>query len=110
MSLNINKELVQHISKLARIKISDDEVMEYEKNFKSIVDYIEQLKEIDTSKVEMLSNPMTLNLEYYEKELGGSRKQRADKIAPSLNVKEVVKNAPNYKNNEFKIQSVIENS
>ncbi len=110
MSLNINKDLVLHISKLARIKITDDEVSEYEKNFKSIVEYIEKLKEVDTSNVEMLSNPMTLNLSYYEKELGVSRKQRQDEIRPSLNVKEVVKNAPDSKNNEFRIQSVIENS
>ncbi len=110
MSLNINKDLVLHISKLARIKISDEEVSEYEKNFKSIVEYIEQLKEVDTSKTEMLSNPMTLNLGYYENALGVSRKQREDKIETSLNVKEVVKNAPDSKNNEFRIQSVIENS
>ena len=43
---------VRHIAKLARLDIRDDEVEKYAKELSSILSYIEQLKEVDTSKVQ----------------------------------------------------------
>jgi aspartyl-tRNA(Asn)/glutamyl-tRNA(Gln) amidotransferase subunit C len=43
---------VRHIAKLARLDIRDDEVEKYATELSSILSYIEQLKEVDTSNVE----------------------------------------------------------
>lgn len=48
----ISKEEIKHIAKLARIKLSSQEVLKFQKELSLILDYIEQLKEVDTSKID----------------------------------------------------------
>jgi len=48
----ISKKEVQHIAKLARIDFSEKELLKLSKQLSAILDYIEKLKEVDTSKVE----------------------------------------------------------
>ena len=43
---------VRHIAKLARIEIEDNEVEKYAKELSAILEYVEQLKEVDTKGVE----------------------------------------------------------
>ncbi|OGJ58341.1 hypothetical protein A2881_02580 [Candidatus Peribacteria bacterium RIFCSPHIGHO2_01_FULL_55_13] len=43
---------VRHIAKLARLEIGDDEVEKYAKELSAILAYIDQLSEVDTSKVQ----------------------------------------------------------
>ena len=52
--LNINKELVEHLAELARMKLGDNEDEQIE-DLKEILDYFEELKEVDTENVK----PMT---------------------------------------------------
>ncbi len=110
MSFEINKELVNHIAALARLNINETEILEYENNFKSIVKYIDQLKEIDVKDVEAFTNPLVENIHFYEENISKTRKERDDVVHKSLEVKDVIRNAPDSKNNEFKLQAVIENS
>ena len=46
----ISKEEIKHIAKLARIELRDEEVLKFQKELSLILDYIEQLKEVDVSK------------------------------------------------------------
>ena len=46
---------VQHIASLARIDLSDSEVLKFQKELSSILGYFEILSEVDTSAIE----PMT---------------------------------------------------
>ena len=43
---------VRHIAKLARLHISDDEIPKYAKELSSILDFVDQLQEVDTSSVD----------------------------------------------------------
>ncbi|MCF7844999.1 MAG: Asp-tRNA(Asn)/Glu-tRNA(Gln) amidotransferase subunit GatC [Kiritimatiellales bacterium] len=43
---------VRHIAKLARLNIEDSEVDKFTRELSSILDYVDQLKEVDTSNVE----------------------------------------------------------
>jgi aspartyl-tRNA(Asn)/glutamyl-tRNA(Gln) amidotransferase subunit C len=43
---------VRHIAKLARLKLSDDEVKKFSKELTSILDYIDILNELETEEVE----------------------------------------------------------
>ncbi len=49
----ISKEEVKHIAKLARIELTKDELVRFQKELSLILDYIEQLKEVDVSKVDL---------------------------------------------------------
>lgn len=48
----ITKEEVQHIAKLARIRLTEDEVGKFQQDFSEILDYFVVLKDADVSKVE----------------------------------------------------------
>jgi len=52
----LSKEEVEHISKLARLGITDEEKKKFQKDLSSILDYMEKLKEADISKVEPTSH------------------------------------------------------
>ncbi len=98
--ININSDLVKHVGQLARLELADNEIGDYEKNFKEILSYIETLNEVKTEGVEPLYNPLTESMEHY--------KERNDEIAPSLKVEEVLKNSPDQHNQQFRIHAVIE--
>ena len=53
----IEKKEVQHIAKLARLGLSEQEIEKLQKELSKILDYIEKMKEIDVSKQEPTSHP-----------------------------------------------------
>ena len=48
----LTKDQVRHIAKLARLKLSDDEVEKFSKELTSILQYVDMLQEVDTKNVE----------------------------------------------------------
>jgi len=52
----ISKEEVKRIAQLARIKLNSEEVLKFQKELSLILDYIEQLKEVDISKIDLKKN------------------------------------------------------
>ena len=54
--MSITKEKIEEIANLARIKLTEEEKIIYTKQFVSILDYFEQLKEVDTEEVKPLIN------------------------------------------------------
>ena len=48
----LTKDQVRHIAKLARLKLSEEEVEKFSKELTSILQYVDMLQEVDTSKVE----------------------------------------------------------
>lgn len=47
----LSKEEVLHIAELARIRLTDEEVLKYQKDLSAILEYFEQLKEVPTDDV-----------------------------------------------------------
>lgn len=62
---------IEHIAKLAKLSLSEKEKKELEKDFKRILEFVEKLKEIDTSKINIL-----------EEEAGLKNVLREDKASP----------------------------
>jgi len=50
--MKLSKEEVEHIALLARLGISDEEKEKFAEQISSILDYVEQLKEVDTTGIE----------------------------------------------------------
>ncbi|MBI4239709.1 Asp-tRNA(Asn)/Glu-tRNA(Gln) amidotransferase subunit GatC [Candidatus Uhrbacteria bacterium] len=48
----ISKEDVSHIAKLARLELTEDEKELFSQQLSSVLSYIEQLKEVDTTGIE----------------------------------------------------------
>ena len=61
----ISKEQVKHIAKLARLSLSEAEILKFQKELSSILDYVDQLKELKSDKTRS-------NYQPFEHELGKS--------------------------------------
>ena len=92
----ITKEQVRHVAKLARLKLSEEELENYTKELSSILDYMEKLNELDTSNVEPLTYPV-----------GNKNVFRKDELGISVKTEDALKNAPLKNDKYFKVPKVI---
>jgi len=51
----IDKQQIEHIAKLARIELTEEEKEKFTKELSSVLDYVNQLNKVDTSKIEGIS-------------------------------------------------------
>ena len=56
--VSLDKEQVQHIAMLARLKLSDEEYAESVEKLSKIVDFVDQLSQADTSEVVPMAHPL----------------------------------------------------
>jgi len=93
----INKKDVEHVAKLARIGISEEEKASLGSQLSKIVGYIDKLKELNTDKVEPMRGLHTDRNVF-----------RKDKAENSGFQEDILKNSPLREGNYFKIPKVIE--
>lgn len=60
INMEITKNKIEEIASLARVSLKDTEKEKYIKQIASILDYFEQLKEVDTKDIDPLINPNPL--------------------------------------------------
>jgi aspartyl-tRNA(Asn)/glutamyl-tRNA(Gln) amidotransferase subunit C len=96
----IDADEVQKIATLAKLKVDQDDSERLAYQFQQILDYFEQLGDIDTTDIAPTYH--ALEVEHLETPL------REDKAADSLPTEEVVANAPSEVENQFKVPKVIE--
>jgi aspartyl-tRNA(Asn)/glutamyl-tRNA(Gln) amidotransferase subunit C len=94
----IDARAVKHVALLSRLLLDEGEVDSYAKQLESIISYISKLKEIDTSNTPPTSHPLTSLRNVF----------RRDSAKPSLDVKDVLMNAPASEGGMFKVPQVIE--
>ena len=95
LKLDINT--INKIAKLARIKLSEEEARELLKDMNSILDWVEQLNEVNTDKVEPLANISSSTLP--------KRKDEAKDINTS---DEILQNSPDKLEGYFAVPKVVE--
>ncbi len=95
--MKITKKDVEHVAKLARLKLTEEEKEKFGKQLSRILEYVEKLNELDTDKAEPTSHVVPLK-----------NVMREDKIKPSLPVEEVLANAPVREGKYFKVPKIIE--
>ncbi|HEK9101651.1 Asp-tRNA(Asn)/Glu-tRNA(Gln) amidotransferase subunit GatC [Bacillus pfraonensis] len=93
----ISVENVKHVAHLARLAITDQEAEKFQKQLDAIVTFAEQLNELDTTGVK----PTTHVLEM-------KNIMREDVPEKGLPVEEVLKNAPDHKDNQIRVPAVLE--
>ena len=95
--LKLDTNTINKIAKLARIKLSEDESKDLLKDMNSILDWVEQLNEVDTDKIEPLTNISSSKLP--------KRKDEAKDINSS---DEILKNSPDKIEGYFAVPKVVE--
>lgn len=95
--MKVDDATVRHIARLARIAVSDDEAKALESELTGILQWVEQLDEVDTQGIE----PMTCVTEM-------SLKMRADEVTDGGYAETVVRNAPEHSDQFFTVPKVVE--
>ena len=96
--MSISKDKVKKIGNLAKIKLTNDEIEIYSTQLTQIVDFMNKLDEVDTSKVQSVINQ---NLDHHSNRLN-------DIVEDGNYVEKILKNAPDSKEGFFTTIKVIE--
>ena len=88
---------VKRLADLARIAITEDEAEKFTEHLKSITTYVDQLKEVDTEGVEPTIHGLDMK-----------NVMREDKPEKWTTQEEVLKNAPDHQDSQFRVPSILE--
>jgi aspartyl-tRNA(Asn)/glutamyl-tRNA(Gln) amidotransferase subunit C len=88
---------VRHIAHLSRLALSEEELATFGEQLRRIVEYVEQLNEVDTEGVEPTAHP-----------LAATDALREDEPQESLAAEKVLANAPQHAANYFKVPKVLD--
>ena len=95
--MEFDKKNLLKLGKLARISISDDKLNNLSKDLNSILEFVDQLKEIKTDQVDPTSNSLNQKLEV-----------RDDKVDTRNSTEDILENAPEKEMDFFVVPKVIE--
>ena len=95
--MEFDKKSLLKLGKLARISISEDKLNNLCKDLNSILEFVDQLKEIKTDQVDPTSNSLNQKLEV-----------RDDKVDTKNSTEDVLENAPEKEMDFFVVPKVIE--
>jgi aspartyl-tRNA(Asn)/glutamyl-tRNA(Gln) amidotransferase subunit C len=94
--LSIAVKRVECLADLAKLELSEEEKTRFQLELDKIIDYIDQLKELDTKDV-----PFTTQV------IATGCVLREDKVFPSLPQNQALANAPQKKDGFFRVPKVI---
>jgi aspartyl-tRNA(Asn)/glutamyl-tRNA(Gln) amidotransferase subunit C len=95
--LKITHETVQHVAKLARLAVSEEEAHRLAPQLSEIIAYAEQLQSVNLDGVEPTSHPLPL-----------VNVLRKDEPRPSLPREEALANAPDHDGEQVRVPAVLE--
>ena len=95
--MKISIQEVEHVAKLARLAVSEEEKEAMSRQLSEILTYVGKLNELDTSKVEPTSHVLDL-----------SNVVRDDVVRDSLPAAEALANAPDREGDHFRVPKIIE--
>ncbi|MFM1814435.1 MAG: Aspartyl/glutamyl-tRNA(Asn/Gln) amidotransferase subunit [Pseudomonadota bacterium] len=95
--MKVDETTVRRIARLARIKVTDEEAKSLEGEITNILEWVEQLGEVDTTSVEPMTRVVPIEL-----------KQRHDEVTDGDKADDVVANAPYAEDHYFVVPKVVE--
>ncbi len=95
--MSVDADTVKRIGRLARIKIEDGDVEKLNGELNTILEFVEQLSEVDVTGVEAMTSvaPMAL-------------RRRDDKVTDGSYPDKIVANSPLTEDNFFMVPKVVE--
>lgn len=88
---------VEHVAKLARLALTEEEKVRFAEQIGNILDYFNQLKEVNTDNVEPMAQAIPkLNV------------MREDKVCAPCNRDKILANAPVEEDGYFKVPRIAE--
>lgn len=94
--MRLSIEEVEHIAELARLNLSEGEKHKFAGQLSDILDYAARLERLDTSHIPPTASVLDINL-----------RLREDEVQPGLSRDQALQNAPETKENQFKVPPVF---
>jgi aspartyl-tRNA(Asn)/glutamyl-tRNA(Gln) amidotransferase subunit C len=97
LPMKINIADVEHVARLARLELTEDEKVLFAGQMDAILGYVEKLKELDTTDILPTSHAVPMENSF-----------REDLMRPSIGVDKATQNAPDRVDSFFRVPRVIE--
>ena len=94
----LSREQVQHIARLARVGLSEENIDRFSGQLSEILDYFERLRQVDTEDVPPTAHTLPLHNVWRE----------GDEPAPPLGQEQVLANAPLREGDFFRVKVILE--
>jgi aspartyl-tRNA(Asn)/glutamyl-tRNA(Gln) amidotransferase subunit C len=94
--MSLTRQEVQRIAHLARLALTEEQIIEYQEQLSAVLDYAEMLNELDLTDVEPTVHAVSRH-----------NVMRADEVTPSLPTAEALANTQQHQQDQFYIQSVL---
>jgi aspartyl-tRNA(Asn)/glutamyl-tRNA(Gln) amidotransferase subunit C len=95
--MSLTADQVRWVAHLARLELSDDELETMTRQLSRILDYVDQLQQVNTEGVEPLAHPLPIHNIF-----------RDDDPRPSLPVAEALANAPERHGDFYSVPAVLD--
>ena len=105
--MKVTEKDVKYVADLANLELTAAEQQRFLKDLNSILDYIDNLNELDTSSVEPMAQVAARYSAGSDRE-GHVHALRPDSLRPSLPHDAAMQNAPDTDGTYFKVPKVIE--
>ena len=92
----IDQKTIEHISKLARLSITQGEAEQYREQLSKVLEYFQQIAKIKTEGIEPMVTPTDIEIFL-----------RADKVEVDLKTEEIMAGAPDKAGHLFKVPPVV---
>jgi aspartyl-tRNA(Asn)/glutamyl-tRNA(Gln) amidotransferase subunit C len=95
--MKITRAEVEHVSRLARLALNEDELDSLTGEMDAILDYVEQLNALDTEGIIPTAHAVPMENAF-----------RSDEVRPGFTARQALGNAPDATENAFRVRRVIE--
>ncbi len=87
---------LRHLAKLARLAVSDEQLLNYGGQLQAILGYVQRISEADVAGIEPMAHPLPVANVF-----------RDDAVRPALPLEKVLQNAPETDGPFFKVPKII---
>ncbi len=92
----LSEEEVKKVAQLARIELRDAEIQKFQKDLSAVLDYVDELKSVNTDGLEIVSSVTGLE-----------NVDRRDEPVLIDYQEQILANAPERKGNYYKVKSIL---
>ncbi|MGI8775223.1 MAG: Asp-tRNA(Asn)/Glu-tRNA(Gln) amidotransferase subunit GatC [Actinomycetota bacterium] len=97
--MTIDRAAVDHVARLARLDLSEDERERMRGELSAILDHADKIQELDLDGVEPTSHALPLR-----------NAMREDEVRPSLSQDDALANAPRSEDGRFLVPQIVEDA
>lgn len=97
--MHLTKQEIEHVAKLARLELTEEEINKYGEQLSAVLSYIDQLSEVDTAGVEPTAQVTGLENVWREDEV---------EVWDETQTRNALELAPELEDSQIKVKRILE--